>query len=310
MNDPLILHHFEISPFSEKLRAILGFKQLAWRSVRVPIVMPKPDVVALTGGYRRTPILQIGADVYCDTELAARVIEARAPRPTLFPGDAPLAPFVAQWADAVLFWNAAIWASQPAGAAVLFDNDATAMKAFGVDRAALTQGFRRPTFADASAQLRVQLAALDAQLARGRPFLFGAQPSIADFAAMHPLWMVRRAKVDAVLAQHAALSAWLDRIAAFGHGRREEIGSVEAIAVAAAAEPAPAAGVAAGLGFEPGQPVTVSAIDYGADPVDGTLVGLTLDEAVIARDDDRAGRVHVHFPRHGFTIRKKDRSTT
>ena len=87
-------------------------------------------------------------------------------------------------------------------------------------------------------------------------------------------------------------------------------GSVEAIAVAAAAEPAPAAGVAAGLGFEPGQPVMVSAIGYGADPVDGTLVGLTLDEAVIARDDDRAGRVHVHFPRHGFTIRKKDRSTT
>ena len=305
-----ILHHFEISPFSEKLRAILGFKQLAWRSVQVPVVMPKPDVVALTGGYRRTPVLQIGADIYCDTELAARVLEALAPRPTLFPADAPLAPLVAQWADAVLFWNAAIWASQPAGAAVLFDNDMAAMKAFGLDRAALTDGFRRPSFADASAQLRVQVAALDAQLARGGPFLFGMQPSIADFAAMHPLWMVRRAKVDAVLAQHAALSDWLDRIAAFGQGRREELDSSEAIAIAAASSPAAPAGVAAGLGFESGQQVSVAATDYGTDAVAGTLVGLGLDEVVIARDDARAGRLHVHFPRHGFQIRKKDRDTT
>ena len=87
----LILHHYPMSPFAEKVRLMLGYKQLAWRSVIIPPVMPKPDVVALTGGYRRTPILQIGADVYCDTALIARVLEARQPQPTLYPGDAPLA---------------------------------------------------------------------------------------------------------------------------------------------------------------------------------------------------------------------------
>jgi glutathione S-transferase len=304
----LILHHFEISPFSEKLRAIMGFKHLAWRSVLVPIVMPKPDVVALTGGYRRTPLLQIGADIYCDTALAARVLEARAPQPTLYPPEAPLAPLFAQWADSVLFWTGAVWASQPAGAAVLFRNDVDAMKAFGADRAAFSAGFNRPRLPDAAAQLRVQVAALDAQLARGGPFLFGAQPSIADFSAMHALWMVRQAKVDALLAPHAALNAWLDRIAAFGHGRREDITSTEAIAIAAAATPLPAAGVVPGLGFEPGQAVSVAATDYGTEAVTGTLVALSLDEVVLARDDARAGRVHVHFPRHGFQIRK-DKST-
>jgi hypothetical protein len=152
--------------------------------------------------------------------------------------------------------------------------------------------------------LPLHLAALDAQLARGGPFLFGAQPSIADFAAMHPLWMVRRAKVDAVLAPHAAVRAWLDRIAAFGHGARTDIDSAQAIAVAAASTPQPPAGVPAGTGFEPGQPVTVAASDYGTDPVSGTLVGLTAEETVIARDDARAGRVHVHFPRHGFQLKK------
>jgi len=72
--NPLILHHYPVSPFAEKVRALLGFKKLAWQSVLIPMMMPKPDVVALTGGYRRTPILQIGADVYCDTALIARVL--------------------------------------------------------------------------------------------------------------------------------------------------------------------------------------------------------------------------------------------
>jgi glutathione S-transferase len=300
----LILHHFDISPFAEKVRAILGFKQLAWHSALVPVVMPKPDVVALTGGYRRTPFLQIGADIYCDTALVARVLEARAPTPTLFPGDQPLAPLFAQWADSTLFWNAAVWAGQPAGAAVLFDNDMGAMKAFGADRAALTSGFGRPSLADAAAQLPLLLSALDAQLRIGGPFLFGEQPSIADFATMHPLWMVRRAKTDAILVPHAAVVGWLDRMAAFGDGAREEIGSAQAIAIAAACAPAATLGVAAGSGFEPGQPVTVAASDYGTDAVVGALVGLGPDETVIARDDARAGRVHVHFPRHGFQLKK------
>ena len=117
----LILHHFDSSPFSEKLRLILGFKQLAWRSVRVPIILPKPDVVALTGGYRRTPVLQIGADIYCDTALAARVIDGVAPSPPLYPEAAGgLQHLVAQWADSTLFWTAIPYTMQPVGAAYLF----------------------------------------------------------------------------------------------------------------------------------------------------------------------------------------------
>lgn len=52
----LIFHHFDTSPFSEKVRLVFGFKQLTWKSVKVPVMLPKADVVALTGGYRRTPV--------------------------------------------------------------------------------------------------------------------------------------------------------------------------------------------------------------------------------------------------------------
>ena len=62
----IILHHYETSPYSEKVRLGLGFKGLTWASVEIPVIMPKPDLTALTGGYRKTPVLQIGADIYCD----------------------------------------------------------------------------------------------------------------------------------------------------------------------------------------------------------------------------------------------------
>jgi glutathione S-transferase len=68
-----ILHHFDWSPYAEKVRVLLGIKRLAWRSVQIPMVMPKPELTALTGWYRKTPVLQVGADVYCDTSCIARV---------------------------------------------------------------------------------------------------------------------------------------------------------------------------------------------------------------------------------------------
>jgi glutathione S-transferase len=87
MSTTLILHHFDSSPFSEKIRVLFGFKGLAWGSVHIPNMLPKPDFVPLTGGYRRTPALQIGADIYCDTQVMQAEIERRAPSPAMIPDD-------------------------------------------------------------------------------------------------------------------------------------------------------------------------------------------------------------------------------
>ena len=72
-----ILHQYAGSPFSEKLRLMFGFKGLAWQAVETPPIMPKPDLMPLTGGYRRAPVLQIGADIYCDTQRIAAELENR-----------------------------------------------------------------------------------------------------------------------------------------------------------------------------------------------------------------------------------------
>src|SRR3546814_3101593 len=72
-----ILHHDGTSPFSEKVRAAFGIKGLAWHSVTIPVMMPKPDLLPLTGGYRKTPVMQIGADIFCDTQVILRELKRR-----------------------------------------------------------------------------------------------------------------------------------------------------------------------------------------------------------------------------------------
>jgi glutathione S-transferase len=81
----LYLHHYPISPYAEKVRCALGYKALAWTSVLNPMVAPKPDVVALTGGHRRVPLLQVGADIYCDSALILDTLEEMSPNHSYYP---------------------------------------------------------------------------------------------------------------------------------------------------------------------------------------------------------------------------------
>jgi glutathione S-transferase len=85
MDSGLILHHYDFSSFSEKVRLVLGIKNLSWRSVEIPSTLPKPDYLPLTGGYRRAPSLQIGADVYCDSKRIIEELERRFPEPSFIP---------------------------------------------------------------------------------------------------------------------------------------------------------------------------------------------------------------------------------
>jgi glutathione S-transferase len=301
----LILHHYPNSPFSEKVRLILGFKRVAWRSVIVPAMLPKPDVMALTGGYRRTPFMQIGADIYCDTALMCRVIDALHPEPPLYPASTTgLAEIVAQWADTALFWTAVPYTMQPAGVVhVLKGATPDILKAFGADRAAMNPNLRRPTVADGAAALRDYLARLEHLLADGRPFLLGALPCIADFSAAQSIWFMQLAPpVATELDAFAKLRAWYERVSGFGHGTITKATSVEAIALAAEGQHA-ALAFAAEPGLEEGAEVTVTPTDYAHDAVAGRLVGLGPHEVVIERHDERAGTVHVHFPRIAFQIK-------
>ncbi len=304
-----ILHHYPASPFAEKGRLMLGFKGLAWRSVHIPMVMPKPDVVALTGGYRRTPLLQIGADVYCDTSLIATVLEHLKPEPALFPDHLKgIARIVAQWADGDLFWAAMGYTLSPKGAAAMFANQPPeAAQAFAADRGAMSAGMTRLRPGDATSAYRSHLRRL-AHMLHEQPFLLGDAPCIADFAAYHPLWFSRvvNPSMAGILDATPGVLAWMDRMAAIGHGQPSKLTSTEAIAIAAAAEPAPLPQEAFqdDHGIALGSRVTVAAQSFGTETTEGTLVAATRTHVTLARTDERAGRLHVHFPRIGYVLKE------
>ncbi|HEX8818582.1 MAG TPA: glutathione S-transferase family protein [Archangium sp.] len=305
----LILHHYPRSPFSEKVRTLLGFKGLRWTSVIIPAIMPKPDVIALTGGYRKTPLLQIGADIYCDTALIADVLERLAPTPTLYPAEsAGLARIQAQWADSTLFWTAIAYSFQPAGLQSIFGNlPPEHLKAFMADRAAFRANAPRMRVPEAIGALRLYLEQLEAQLADDRPWLLGKATSLADFSVYHPLWYIRQAAgVAGILESYPHLTAWMERVQALGHGTSEKMESGEAVALAASSTPVSTEGEAfLDLhGLARGERVTVAATDYGVDPVEGALVLSRPNELAVRRVDARAGEVVVHFPRLGFQVQK------
>ena len=308
MNTP-ILHHYHTSPFSEKVRLVLGYKNLAWRSVLVPSIMPKPDVLALTGGYRKTPFLQIGADVYCDTALMCEVLEHLQPQPTIYPeATKGVARVLAQWADTTLFWAAMAYNLSPKGTAAMFaDAPPEVAKAFSADRAAMSVGLTRTRPGDATVAYKSYLRRL-AHMLDQQDFLLGSAPCVADFAAYHPLWFTRnRVRVMAdILQATPSVLAWMDRMAAIGQGQVEKFSAAQAIAECAASTPlalAPDAVFQDEHGIPLGSTVTIGAETFGQEATEGVLLAATRTRYTLRREDPRAGVVHVHFPRIGFVLR-------
>ncbi|MFM9853804.1 MAG: glutathione S-transferase family protein [Sphingomonadaceae bacterium] len=298
----IFLHHYPTSPFGELVRTALGLKGLAWRSVTIPMMMPKPDLVELTGGYARTPVLQIGADLYCDTAAILDALEALHSEPSLYP--APLGAvhkIVAGWAGAAQF-------AAHVGAA--FKNAPADMlpPGFAADRKQRFVGFdfeAMPRFAPhLESQVLGAVAWIDQTLSDGRHYIGGDAPGHGDMALYSNLWFVKSMPFAADFCATAfaapAVSSWYDRMAAIGHGTFEEASAEDAIEAARVSEPASVGGTVDG--FAPHQRVAIRTEQSGDQPVEGELLRCDATGITVARTSERAGTINVHFPRLGQMV--------
>lgn len=301
----LILHNYDFSNYAEKARLALGYKGLSWRSVIIPPVAPKPDLAPLTGGYRRTPVLQIGADIYCDTRLILRELDRRYPQPPLFPAaQSGVANAIAYWAENQLFRPMSLYVSGSNLDLLPADLQADRSRMRGLPIPD-PDTVRRAALRNAPA-VRVQIAWVEGMLADGRPWIAGPATSIADFAVYHALWFIgaRSERLAHELAPYPLIAAWMAKMRAFGHGRPAPMSAAEALEVAATAEPLrPRASQPFAEDPAPGTQVRIRADDYAKDPVEGELVLIDAEEIALRRHDARVGEVVVHFPRLGYDLR-------
>src|SRR5437588_12230065 len=224
----IILHHYDTSPYAEKVRTGLGLKGLAWAAVDLPQIMPKTNLTALTGGYRKTPVLQIGADIYCDSQLIMRELERRYPTPSFYPAGHGAADALAWWAEKTTF--------SPAAGILFAKRREVLPEGFLEDRAKFSGRNIDPTAMKAAVpnlldQLRAHFDWLNQMLIDERPFLQGSAASLADLAAYHPIWFLQQnfGPLAAPLDGFPRLLSWADRVAAIGHGQRSPMTSKKAL---------------------------------------------------------------------------------
>lgn len=291
---------------SEKVRVVFGLKGLRWRSVIIPRLPPRPDLTPLTGGYRQTPVMQIGADIYCDSQCIIRELQRRFPEPTLFPGrSAGMAWAVSRWVDELLFRQAIT--------VVLGSKARELPEDFLQDRLQVyfpdgtTPDMLEAAVPRALAQLRAQMGWMEQRLQTGRAFMLGDQPGLPDALCYYLVWFLR-GRFDGgegFLRQFPALCAWEIRMRDIGHGTSVEMTSREALQIGSNAEPAPPRLDDPGdpEGLTPGQNAVVCGESCVA-AVEGEIVSISSEVVAIQRYDPTAGQVVVHFPRVGYTVRK------
>ncbi len=295
----LILHQYTMSPFSIKVIKVLAHKGLAWHGVAQPVVAPKPDLTQLTGGYRRIPVLQIGAHIYCDTTLILRHIERLHPSPPCTPSHQQgAADILADWADHRMFSHAAM--------PTVFEALAILPENFLADRAAMQPAGAGagPPVEHSIAQFQQDCLLLERQLA-ATPFLLGDDFTLADAAAFHVVNFTGAApSMVKIVKSLPKLSAWMQRIQDMGEGERSDISPQQALDIARDATPdeTPPADALNDAALPVGAMVRIQPDDYGQEVTLGQIVWVTADELAVKRHDEAVGDVMVHYPRAGYLM--------
>lgn len=296
----LILHNNVRSMFSEKVRRVLAWKGLDWTDVEVPGLPPKTFLTPLTGGYRRMPVMQVGADIYCDSALMVRKLEEIRPDPTVFPDHAAgIAGMIADWAD----HRVAMWSI----ISVFPDFLPHVTEEFIRDRTALVPDFAPDRVAVLAPNTRAQLAQfaimLDDALSR-HAYVAGDTFSIADAACFHVLFFAKNSPgAFAGVVAFPRILDWMERIAAIPSPVVTKQSGEYPLAVARGAEPADLGDTTTRPGpFTLGQRVSVAADDYATDAITGEIARLSDTAIGIRQNTSDLGEIVIHFPRIGFAI--------
>jgi glutathione S-transferase len=296
----LILHHYDVSPFSQKAQKMMGLKGLSWQSVEMPMIAPKPDVEALTGGYRGTPVLQIGRDVFIDNWMIARALDE-------FDASGPAINAQGALREAALYaWGERLFTPLLHAALVAYQSEWDAD--FLADRKRVFPDVNFDTLeagdCDRRSQVRAYLGTVEAQLSMGQDFLGGAQADGWDVHVWGMVWMIHTAlpTLMPIVESFPRLTDWYERMSAFGTGIREdaEIDIAWQALKAGSARPLPDTPDHEPLAQWVGHAVDISAGSADRGSASGRLLAVDHEQLVLGVEPISGEAAQVWFPRFGY----------
>lgn len=296
-----VLYHYPMSPYSEKLRLAMGLLGMTWSSIQVPPQPPRDALDQFLGGYRRIPVLQMGAHFYCDTRLAFE---------SLYHDDAAVTDLEADeevlrdWAEREIFFAVFSAVSPIKVTGFLFRQlGVLGVGRFVRDRAQMMRASTIEALNPERARGAVQefIAHLAACLSSS-PYLTGDTPGYLDLCCYHPLWMACQIDRRVMSSWPPSVSQWMGRMSALGHGDPmpaswdrvlHDIAESQSAFTGAVTEP-----------YQLGECVGVAPSDYARDETRGELTAVDQNRIVISRALDSGHVIYLHFPRKGFDLRR------
>ena len=294
----MILHHKDVSPFSEKIRLMFGYSGLGWQGVQATLQPPRPSIDPLVDGYRHIPVAQIGSDVFCDTQVISAEVAELAGKPELSPYRQT--PEVRKRSidldnDAAMY---AIVSAPPLGILRSLIRQVPVYKwpkyfkdkkyLFSVTKVEVDRNECKTLWSRHLKELNNQLA--------DTPWVGGERPNLLDFCAVHPLWFRLSMDGRSLFKGLGPLEAWYDKMMAFGHGGKTEISPSESLAAARQSEPREVPDKMK-QGKSLGQTVSIEPYALGTAVTTGVVVGEDENRWILARETETAGNIHVHLPK-------------
>ena len=269
------------------------------------MIAPKPDVEALTGGYRGTPVLQIGRDVFIDNWMIARALDE-------FDSNGSAINAQGGLREAALYaWGERLFTPLLHAALAAYQSEWDAD--FLADRKQVFPDVDFDTLAaddlDRRSQVRSYLGTVESQLGLGQDFLGGAQPDGWDIHVWGMVWMIYSAlpALMPIVGTLPRLTDWYERMSALGTGDRED---VEIDVAWQALKDGPARSLPKTSAQEPlaqwvGEAVDISAGSADRGSASGRLLAVDQEQVVLGVEPISGESAQVWFPRFGYHLKQR-----
>jgi glutathione S-transferase len=300
----MILHHYPLSPFSEKIRAMSTYAGLEWSSCLTSEAPPRGKLDFLSGGYSRIPIAQWGSDIYCDSNLIADEISRLTKKPLLanakLKGDNLS---FRQWLESKLFFACVNHAfSFALLQRIAKDKGFINLLKFLKDRVAMGVKATIPMGSKKSAPRYIKQGIADIEKRIGdNDYIGGSEPNILDFTAYHCFWFLQVVGEKNDLQKYSIANAWFLRMQKFNSPASHNIDIEEALIIAKESKPKKI--IKKYLSdHRIGSKIVITPNDYRQIPVTGILVGADDQRWIIRRESEATGVLHLHFPTRGVDV--------